>query len=68
MKYALKYTTPAGSKLIDCANVSPPYRGGAVPAPLPSGGPKWRGIFSEGSDHPVIPNRLESFVFRLIVH
>jgi len=30
-------------------NVSPLYRGGAVSAPLPSGGSKWRGKFPEGS-------------------
>jgi len=27
----------------------------ADPAPLPSGGPKWRDNFSERSDHPVTP-------------
>jgi len=36
-----------------CTNVSPPHHGGAVPAPLPSGEPKWRGNYSEGSDYPV---------------
>jgi len=34
-------------------------RSGAVPDPLKSGGPKWRGIFPEGFDHPVPINRLE---------
>jgi len=34
-------------------NVSLSHRGGAVTAPLPSDGPKWRGNFSEGPDHPV---------------
>jgi len=41
-----------------CTNVSPPLRGGAIPAPLPSGEQKWRGNFPEESDHPVTPNRL----------
>jgi len=35
------------------------HRGGAVPASLPSGEPKWQGNFSEGADHPVTPNRLK---------
>jgi len=30
---------------------------GAVPAPILSGGPKWRGNFPHGSDFPVTPNR-----------
>jgi len=37
------------------ANVTPPHRGDAAPPPLTCGGPKWR-------DHPVAPNRLESFL------
>jgi len=28
-------------------NVSPPQRGGAAPAPLTSGGPKWLGNFPQ---------------------
>jgi len=31
-------------------NVSPPYRGSAVFAPLPSSGPKWWGNFPKGTE------------------
>jgi len=31
-----------------CTNVSPPHRDRAVPAPVPSGGPKWRGTTKDG--------------------
>jgi len=41
------------------SNVLPPYRSGAVPAPLPSGGTKWRDNISEGSGH------LQSYRFGL---
>jgi len=41
-----------------CTNVSPPQRGGAVPAPLTIGGPKWRDNYPERSDHPITPQRL----------
>jgi len=44
------------------SHVSPPQCGGAIPAPLTSGGPKWRDNFLEGPDHPVAPNRLEIFL------
>jgi len=37
-----------------CTTVSPLHRVGAVPAPLLSGVPKWRGNFPEGSGHPVM--------------
>jgi len=41
---------PAG-----CTSVSPPQRGGAVPAPILRGRPKWRDKFPEVSDHSVDP-------------
>jgi len=41
-----------------CTSVSPPHCGGAVPAILPSGRPKWWGKFPEKFDHPVAPNFL----------
>jgi len=60
---------------IGARNVSPPHRCGAVPAPLSSGGSKWRGNFSEGSGHPITPNRLLSqsfltlfYMFRLVTN
>jgi len=37
--------------------------GDPVSAPLSSGGSKWQGNFSEGSDHPVAPNRVKFFVY-----
>jgi len=43
-----------------------PLRGGVVRSPLTSGGPKWRGNFSEASDHPVIPNRLDTIWNRIL--
>jgi len=48
-------------------------QGGAAPTPrrlnvvvrspplYPRGGPKWRDNYPEGPDHPVAPNRLESY-------
>jgi len=33
-------------------HVLPTHHGGAVPAALSSGEPKWRGYFPEKSDHP----------------
>jgi len=35
-------------------NVSSPQRGGAVPAPLERGGPKWRDNYPEESDRQAI--------------
>jgi len=29
------------------------------PRPLTRGGPKWRGNYPEGSDHPIASNRLD---------
>jgi len=36
-------------KRLRCSNIPPSHRGGAVPAPLPRGGPKWWDKFLEGS-------------------
>jgi len=47
------------SPFVYYANVSPLHRGGAVSAPLSSGGPKWRGNFPEWSEHAVTTNRFE---------
>jgi len=49
--------------IIACINVSPPHHGGAVPAPLSRGRPKWRGNFPEG---PTI--RSPPIVHHLLFH
>jgi len=51
----------------DCTNVSPPQRGDAVPAPLSRSVPKWQDNYSEGSDHPVAPNRHNRVVAHSLV-
>jgi len=53
------YPTPFEDGGAEELRISPPQRDGAIPVPLTSDEPKWRGNFSEGSDHPVTLNRLE---------
>jgi len=49
----------SGGANIFCINVLLPQRGGAVPAPLVRGGPKWRDNFPEGST--ILPPDVVSF-------
>jgi len=42
----------------NCPNVLPPHCGGAVPAPLPRAGSKWRSKFPDGFDHLTAPKGL----------
>jgi len=51
----------------DCIKVSPPQHGGAVPAPLSERWAEMARNYLEGPDHPVAPNRLDSF-FLVAVH
>jgi len=64
----LGYGTVKEEVPISCTNISPPQRGGAVPAPSirEVGRPKWRDNYPEGPDHPVAPQSSGIIVSKVV--